>query len=194
MARFPFFLVAAFLTIVGLIGVALLPLKSQPIVAVEARVDNGALILDGKALSQIRAARGFPVTPAPGPRGDQVGPRLASASALAPNAEFSKGARLELGPQTLAALSGRAFVVTISARGLPNNTSENMGFGVVTGGPIAWKSNPIKPTFSAVQFEVPATAQPISGLAFWAATEGQGRGIEIQSIALQPLLQNGITP
>jgi hypothetical protein len=194
MARFPFFFVASFLTIVGLIGVALLPLRSKPAVAVEARVDGTALVLDGEALSQLRAARGFPVTPAPGPRGDQTGPRLASVSALAPDAEYSKGARLLLGPQTLAALSGKAFVVTINARGVANTPAQSMGFGLVTGGPISWGKIAVEPTFTALQFEIPASTEALSGLAIWPAVEGQGHGIEISSIALQPLASNGVMP
>ena len=193
MARFPFFFVAAFLVTVGLIGIALLPLRTRPIIAVEARVDSGALIIDGAALSNIRSARGFPVTPAPGPRGDQSGPRLASVSALAPGAQFSKGARLTLGPGTLAALLGKPFVVTITARAVANTPAQKMGFGLVSGGPIAWGQIDVSPTFSPLQFELPASTQPITGLAIWPAIEGQGHGIEIQSITLQPLPSNNVT-
>jgi hypothetical protein len=193
MVRFPFFFVIAILAIVGLIGVALLPLRPSPVVAVEARVDGDALILDGAALASLRGARGFPVTLAPGPRGDQSGPRLASISALAPDAQYSKGARLMLGPQTLAALKDKAFRVTITARGVATTPAQSMGFGLVAGGPVSWGQIAVTPTFSPLQFELAASDQPITGIAIWPAVEGRGHGIEIQSIAFQPILSNGIT-
>ena len=187
MARFPLFFIFSFFAIVAIIAIALLPLQPRQFAAVEARMDQGTLILDGEALSNIKPARGFPVTPAPGPRGDQSGPRLASVSALAPGAKYSKGARLLLGPNTQAALSGRAFSVVITARGVANTPAQNIGFGLVRGGPISWAQTEVSKNFTALRFDVPATTQAMTGLAIWPALEGQGHGIEITSIALQPL-------
>lgn len=194
MARFPLFFITAFLVIAAMIAVALLPLMPKPIVAVEARKDQNSFIIDGKALSHIVSARGFPVTAAPGPRGDQSGTRLATLSALAPGAKYAKGARLMLGPQTLAALSGRSFDVIITARSLANTPAANMAFGLVTGGPVNWQQMAVAPTSSAVRYTLPASSQPISGLAFWPAIEGNGHGIEITSIVLQPLSSTSGTP
>ena len=187
MARFPLFFGLSFLVMAFMIGIALLPLQPRQFEAVEARMDKGTLIIDGAALANIRPARGFPVTPAPGPRDDQSGPRLASVNALAPGAKYSKGAHLLLGPKTLAALSGKAFRVAIMARGVANTPAQYTGFGVVTGGPIQWVQMPVTPNFGALNFEVPASNQVMTGLAIWPAIEGQGHGIEITSIALQPL-------
>lgn len=187
MARFPLFFIFAFFVATGMIGVAILPLAPKPPVTVEARIDQGTYIFDGDALSHIQAARGFHVTPAPGPRNDQSGPRLANTSALAPEAQYSKGARLMLGPQTIAALKGKPFSVIISARGVANSPAQQTGFGLVTGAPIGWGQTAIGTNFAPLRFDIPASDQLVTGLAFWPAIEGQGHGIEIQSIALQPL-------
>jgi hypothetical protein len=187
MIRFPFFYIGAFLVTVGLIGLALWPMKPRTYEAIEARVDGEALVIDGPALSNIKPAEGFAVTPFPGPRGDQTGPRLASVSALAPGAQYSKGARLLLGPKTLAAISGKPVSVTIVARGVAKSPATKMGFGLVADGPISWGQIAVTQTFAPIRFDVPAGNQPLKGLAFWPAVEGQGHGIEITSIALQPL-------
>jgi hypothetical protein len=186
MARFPLFFLTAFFLIAAMIGYALLPLKPKPLGVVEARVDQGTFILDGALLSNIAPAPGFPVTNPPGSRHDQKSPRLASISALAPNAQYSKGARLALGPKTIAALSGKAVSVTIVARGLAKTPAEKMGFGLIKSSAIGWSQMAVSPEFAPHRFDIPVTNQPISGLAFWPAVEGQGHGIEIQSIALQP--------
>jgi hypothetical protein len=194
MARFPLFFVLAFLAIVGLIGLALLPLMPKPFLAIEARDDQGTLIIDGAALSHIRPAPGFAVVPAPGPRGDQIGPRLASMSALAPDAQYSKGARLVLGPKTIAALQGKAYSVIIEARSVAKTEAVKTGFGLVSGGPIGWLEKAVSPTFSPLRFEIAASDQPLTGFAFWPAIEGQGHGIEIKSIAIQPVVTTTVTP
>lgn len=187
MARFPLFFVFAFLAIVGLIGLALLPLKPKPFLAVEVRDDQGTLIIDGAALSQIRPAPGFAVVPPPGPRGDQIGPRLASANSLAPGAKYSKGARLLLGPKTIAALEGKAFSVIVEARSVTKTGAVRTSFGLVNDGPIEWLEKAISPTFAPLRFEIAAQDNPFTGFAFWPAVEGQGHGIEIKSIAIQPV-------
>jgi hypothetical protein len=194
MARFPLFFVLAFFSMVALIVVALLPLKPRTFEAVEARAQQGGLIIDGQALSQIKPEKGFPVTPAPGPRGDQIGPRLASVSALKPDARYSKGARLLLGPRTISALKGKSFSIIIEARSLVATSAKETGFGLVTGGPIAWAQMAVGPTFAPLRFDIAASDQPVTGLAFWAATEGQGHGIEIKSITIQSLTPTLGTP
>ncbi len=188
MARFPLFFISTLLVMVAMIGVTLLPLKATPAFAVEARMDQGTLIVDGAALANIKPSTGFPVTNAPGPRNDQKGPRLANFSALAPDAKHSKGARLVLGPKTQAALSGKAFSVIITARGVANSPAQTLGFGLVTGGPITWGQIAVTPNFSPLRFDIPASKQPLEGVALWPAVEGQGHGIEITSIAFQPLI------
>jgi hypothetical protein len=194
MARFPLFFILAFVAMVTLIGVALLPIKPKTFVAVEARNQQGRLILDGTALSQIKPEQGFPVTPAPGPRGDQIGPRLASENALVPDARYSKGARLLLGPQTIKALEGKNVTIVIEARSVATTSAQKIGFGLVTGGPIVWAQSPVGPKFAPLRFDMPVSDQTLIGLAFWAATEGQGHGIEIKSITLQPLTPTMSTP
>jgi hypothetical protein len=189
MARFPIFFIAAFVMAIALIGSALLPLRPLSLGPVETRATGTSLVLDGAALSHISSAEGFPVTGAPGPRGDQAGPRLASFSVLAPGAKFSKGARLLLGPATQKALIGKDLRVTIMARAIPNTPAQNMAFGLVTSGPINWRQVAVNPTISQLTLDFAKTNQPIEALAFWPAVEGQGHGIEITAILLQPLDQ-----
>ena len=194
MARFPLFFISAFLAMVALVGLALQPLKPKAYGSVEARLDQGTLIIDGAALASFKPADSFPVTPAPGPRNDQKGPRLASFSALEPGVKNSKGARLLLGNQTSSALKGQAFSVIITARSVANTPSAALGFGLVTGGPISWGQIAVTPDFSPLRFDIPASDQPISGIAIWPAVEGQGHGIEITSIAFQPILSSQGNP
>lgn len=187
MARFPVFFVTAFVVAIALIGLALWPLRPVSVGPVEARATGTGLILDVGALAQIESADGFPVTRAPGPRGDQAGPRLASSSVLAPGARYSKGARLWLGPKTQEALIGKNVRVTILARSIPNTPAQNMAFGLVTGGPVSWRQMAVGPNVSPLIFDWPHSDEPIQGLAFWPAVEGQGLGIEIMAIILQPV-------
>jgi hypothetical protein len=185
MSRFPLFLVCAFLTVIGMIALALLPLMPAKTQIVEAKSDMGTLVFDAKSLNQIVPARGFPVTASPGPRGDQNGPRLASVSALAPDAAFSKGSRLLLGAKTSASLQGQPVTILIAARGIPKSPASKMAVGIVRNGPIEWIEAQVPSNVGPVRFDVPAAPEPITAIAFWPATEGQGRGVEIQSLSLQ---------
>jgi hypothetical protein len=194
MARFPLFLVLAFGSIVAMIVFALSPLKPKPPAMAQARMDQGTLIFDGAALAEISPAKGFPVMPAPGPRGDQTGTRMASVSALQPNAQFSKGARLLFNPQTTNALSGKGFRVIIVARNVAKTPAQATGLGILNGAPVDWKQVPVTPLFAQLVFDIPASKTPVTGLAFWPAVEGQGHGIEVQSIALQPVTPTSGTP
>jgi hypothetical protein len=191
MSRFPLFYLLAAFAFVAMIGVALRPLMPAKNLSVEARLDKGSLVFDQNDLNKIVSANGFPVTPAPGPRADQQGPRLASVSAMAPSAEFSKGARLMLGPQTQAAISGRDLTVLVFLRSLPNTPATKTAIGLVAEGPINWVEGNVTPNFSAQRFIIPATAKPTSALALWPATEGQGHGIEIKSIVIQIANETG---
>jgi hypothetical protein len=191
MSRFPIFFFLAALAFIAMIGFALRPLLPAGDVTVEARLDKGNLVFDRDALNKIVSVEGFPVTPAPGPRSDQQGPRLASVSAMAPSAQFSKGARLMLGPQTQAAISGRDLTVLVFMRSLPNTPATKAAIGLVAEGPIAWVEGSVTPNFSAQSYVIPATTKPASALAFWPATEGQGHGIEIKSIVIQIANETG---
>jgi hypothetical protein len=191
MSRFPLFFILAALAFIAMIGVALRPLLPVKDLVVEARLDKGDLVFDRDVLNKVVSANGFPVTPAPGPRSDQQGPRLASVSAMAPGAQFSKGARLMFGPQTQAAISGRDLTVLVFMRSLPNTPATKAAIGLVTEGPIAWVEGNVTPNFSAQRYFIPAAAKPASALALWPATEGQGHGIEIKSIVIQIANETG---
>jgi hypothetical protein len=185
MSRFPFFMIAAFFACLGMVGFSLRDLLPTAPKSVEARNSAGTLLFDTRSLNAIIPANGFPVTPAPGPRGDQSGPRIAAVSALAPDATNSKGARLKLGPRTSASLTGRPVSVIITMRAIPNSGATNMAIGSVSGGPVNWTQAPVPKDFAPVRIDLPATGAPMAALAIWPATEGGGKGIEIRTIALQ---------
>jgi hypothetical protein len=192
MPRFPLFFVLSALAFITMIGIALRPLLPEKDVVVEARLEKGSLVFGQDALNKIVSANGFPVTPAPGPRSDQQGPRLSSVSAIAPGAQFSKGARLMLGPQTQAAISGRNLTILVFMRSLPNTPATKAAIGLVTEGPIEWVEGGVTPNFAAQRYVIPATTKPASALAFWPATEGQGHGVEIKSIVIQIANETGV--
>jgi hypothetical protein len=154
---------------------------------VEAKSADGAFVFDAASLSNMAPAPGFPVTPAPGPRRDQEGPRLVSISALSPNAQFSKGARLIFGPETSSTFDGKPFEVIVFARALANNPSAKIGLGVIGDGPVAWQEGPVTANFTALRFGFEASKTPPKGLAFWPSTQGEGQGIEIKSVTLRPI-------
>jgi hypothetical protein len=186
MARIPFFFGLSFLAAGAMIAIAALPALPRSTQAVDGRVSDNAIVFEGAAMTQVSASDGFPVTPPPGPRGDQEGTRLANVSALAPDAAFSKGARIILGPATRSAIEGKAISVLVFARSLPNNPSPRMALGLVGAGPIAWQEGDVSPQFSAIRFTFPATATPPTEVAFWPSTQGKGLGIEIKSMTLAP--------
>ena len=167
-----------------MIGFALAPLAPMPSVGAEGTFNKGALLFDAKTLNAVVGARGFPVTPAPGPRGDQTGPRLASFSVLEVGAQDSKGARLVLGPKARDILGKGTLIVRVSARGFDNNPATRMALGIVREGNLQWGQANVSPTGAAIEFSFPASDKPATALAIWPATEGQGRGVELQSIAV----------
>jgi hypothetical protein len=192
MSRFPLFYLLAALAFIAMIGIALRPLLPAKDLVVEARLDKGNLVFDRDGLNNIVSAKGFPVTPAPGPRADQQGPRLSSVSAMEPGAQYSKGARLMLGPLTQAAIAGRDVTVVLFMRSLPNTPASKTAIGLVTEGPIDWVEGNATPNFSAQRYVIPATTKPVLALALWPATEGQGHGIEIKSIVIEIANETGV--
>jgi hypothetical protein len=185
MSRFPLFLVTAFLASIGMIGFSVRTLLPTAPKSVEARQSMGAFIFDARTLNALVPATGFPVTPSPGARGDQSGPRLANTSALAPGAINSKGARLLIGPRTSAALEKRSISIILTVRGIPNSASSRMAIGLVGNGPVSWIEADVPPDFAPIRIEVPATSKPIEALAFWPSKDGNGKGIEIRSMTIQ---------
>lgn len=187
MSRFPIFLVASFLAFFGLIGISLRGLMPTPAQAVEARQSAGALVFDTSRLNQIVSADGFPVMPAPGPRADQIGPRLASFSVLAPDARYSKGARLLFGPRTQSLLAGRPLSLVLTVRATPNSAASRLAVGIVRdGGSVTWIQGAVSPDFAPLRIDIPANAQPATALALWPSVEGNGQGVEIRTITIQP--------
>jgi DNA helicase HerA-like ATPase len=185
MSRLPLFLITAFLACVAMIGFSLrslLPSKPQ---SVEARQNVGAMVFDIKSLNQFAAATGFPVTAAPGPRGDQIGPRLATTSVLAPGATNSKGARLLLGPATAAAIGDRPISVIVTMRGIPKSAASGIAIGLVGSGPVTWVRATVPADFAPVRIDLPATQQPIKALAIWPSLDGGGKGVEVRAISIQ---------
>jgi hypothetical protein len=186
MPRFPLFLIATFVAYFGLIGLSVRTMLPVPPRSVEARQAAGSLIFDTNSLNAIVPAMGFPVSPAPGTRGDQTGPRLASDSALAPGALYSKGARLLLGPRTQAALKDGAVTVLITARGIPKSPSTKLAIGLVRGGPIAWVQAPVPADFGQIRLDIPMGGPDVTAIALWPSVEGAGKGIEVRTIVIQP--------
>jgi hypothetical protein len=185
MSRFPFFLVTAFLACFGMIGFSVRSLLPVAAKSVEARQSVSAMLFDARSLNALVPANGFPVTPSPGARGDQSGPRLASTSALAPGAANSKGARLLLGPRTSSLIEERPISIILTVRGIPKSASNRMAIGLMGNGPVSWIEADVPPDFAPVRIEVPATSKPIEALAFWPSTDGNGKGIEIRSMTIQ---------
>jgi hypothetical protein len=186
MPRFPLFLVATFVAYFGMIGLSVSTMLPVPPRYVEARQSAGSLIFDTNSLNAIVPATGFPVSPAPGTRGDQTGPRLASDSALVPGVPNSKGARLLLGPRTQAALKGGVGTVIITARGIPKSPSTTLAIGLVRGGPIAWVKAPVSADFGQIRLDMPSGGPDVTAIALWPSVEGAGKGIEVRTLVLQP--------
>jgi hypothetical protein len=183
MTRFPLFFTTSLLAILVMIGLALAPILPNKPAAIEAKAEGSALVFDAKALNRLVESKGFPVTAAPGPRGDQTGPRLATASVLGPTAINSKGARLIFGPQTRDVLGNGALRARLIIKPISNNPSNKIAVAIVRDGPVEWVQARLDPTQSVVELTFPANAKPATALAIWPAAEGQGHGIELQSIA-----------
>ncbi|MEN9874420.1 MAG: hypothetical protein RL186_1317 [Pseudomonadota bacterium] len=191
MVRFPLFFLAAGAAALAMVGAALAPLIPKTLQVVEARQDKGILILDGPALAQLSGDKDFPVTPAPGPRADQDGPRLASFVALTDSTSPRAGVRLKLGPKTQAALKGRPLTLLVSVRPVEVTGAQTMAIGYVIDGAQqsaapTWARSTIGASDAPLRFDLGSPRQNVSALAIWPAVEGQGRGIELVSIALVP--------
>jgi hypothetical protein len=183
MTRFPLFFIVSFVAVVAMIGLALAPILPKKPAAIEAKAEGSALVFTAKALNAIVEAKGFPVTAAPGPRGDQTGPRLATSAVLTPNTTDMKGARLLFGAQTRDVLGTGALRARLTIKPIGTNSSGNIALAIVRDGALEWVQGRLDPTQSVVELSFPANAKPPTALAIWPATEGQGHGIELQSIA-----------
>lgn len=189
MKRFPIFFLASMLLTAAMIGVSAFSAMPRNVEAVGAKRDNGALVFDAAALNQLAQSSQTPVTPAPGPRRDQSGPRLVSESPFSAQNRDEMAAKLNLNAQTASALRGKPIMVQIVARGLPNNPATKFGFGVAGSTGIVWQEGNVPSAFQAIQFVLPATTQPVTALVFWPSVSGNGLGIEIKSITI--LSQDG---
>jgi hypothetical protein len=197
MAKFPFFLIFLFTSMFAMIGVALFPLVPKKHTLIEAPQKNGSFVFDRQALNHIQPTKSFFVTPSPGPRGDQKGTRLASFSVLAPGSSATKGARLNFGPKTRAALQKQGLTLVMSARSLDMTPSTSVAVGLDRGGPIRWVQASVNANLATLRFDFPASGDPASGdlkqnqlpigLAIWPSVAGNGLGIEVQSMSLTPL-------
>lgn len=194
MARIPLFFLATGMCAVVMVGGALSPLRAKPAVVVEARLDKGRLVFDGQALNALRAAPGFPVTPAPGPRAVQDGPRLASFKPLTDAQTSSTAAQIQLEPKTGAALAGGPVTLLVQVKPVEVTPAKAMAIGLVRAraGPadkINWVQSPLSGGQETLRIALPANAEPATALAIWPSVEGQGHGIELLSIAWtkQPL-------
>jgi hypothetical protein len=185
MSRFPLFLVSSALIGIGLIGFSVSSAWPRPARAVEAQMRAGSMVFNTETLNALMPAPGSPVTPAPGPRGDQTGPRLASGAPFGQGQNGQVGARLALGPTTQAALGTKPVTMTVTFRGIPKSASKKIAFGLVTGGPINWVEANVPTDFAAVRLDMPPTRQPVQAIAIWPSTQGQNRGVEIRSMTLQ---------
>jgi hypothetical protein len=186
MPRFPLFLIATFIAYFGMIGLSVRTMLPVPPRFIEARQSAGSLIFDTNSLNSVVPATGFPVSPAPGTRGDQIGPRLASDSALAPGAIHAKGARLLLGPRTQAAMRDGVGTLIITARGIPKSAATTLAIGLVRGGPITWVRAPVPADFGQIKLNMPMGGPDVTAIALWPSVEGAGKGIEVRTIVLQP--------
>jgi hypothetical protein len=185
MSRFPIFLISTALIGAGLIGLSVLPLLPKPAQSVEAKTQGGGFVFNATALNAIISANGFYVTPFPGPRGDQIGPRLASSRALGADTRDQQGAILRLGPTTSAALRGQPISMLVTLRGIPKSASKKIAIGLIGDGSIDWVEANVPADFSTTRIDLPPINQPVQAIAFWPSTEGQNLGVEIRSMTLQ---------
>jgi hypothetical protein len=185
MARFPLFLVSSALIGIGLVGISVLPLLPKPTLSVEAKREGGAFAFNAATLNAIIHANGFPVTQSPGPRGDQIGPRLASSRPFGPDTRDRQGATLRLGPKTGSALQGRPITIMITLRGIPKSASQKIALGLVGDGSIDWVEANVPADFGTLRINLPPINKPVQAIAFWPSTQGQNLGVEIRSMTLQ---------
>ena len=184
MQRFPFFFALMIALAAALIGIAVLPLAKSQGEAVDGRQTNLGWVVEGAELAQVRPAEGFPIIAPPGPRGDLEGVRMTATSALAPDARFSKGVRLNLGDALATHVAGGATSVRVIVKSTARLPAKSMAIGFVTEGPVSWREQAIGPAFTSVTFTLPATKAKPRALAIWPSVQGGEGGIEVKAIIL----------
>jgi hypothetical protein len=182
MQRFPFFFALMAVIAAALIGIAALPLAKQQGQAVDGRQTNLGWVVEGAELAQVRPADGFPIMAPPGPRGDLEGVRMTATSALAPDARFSKGVRLNFGDALATHVAGGATTVRVIVKSTARLPAKSMAIGFVTEGPVSWSEQAIGPAFTSVTFTLPATNTKPRALAIWPSAQGGEGGIEVKAI------------
>ncbi|OYU78632.1 MAG: hypothetical protein CFE32_00770 [Alphaproteobacteria bacterium PA3] len=182
MQRFPFFFALMAVTAVALVGIALLPLANAQGQPVNGRQTNLGWVVEGAELAQVRPAEGFPIMAPPGPRGDLEGVRMTATSALAPDARFSKGVRLNFGDALATHVAGGATIVRVIVKSTAREPAKSMAIGFVTEGPVTWSEQAIGPAFTSVTFTLPSTSNKPRALAIWPSVQGGEGGIEVKAI------------
>jgi hypothetical protein len=182
MQRFPFFFTLMAALAAALVGIAALPLAKPQGEAVDGRQTNLGWVVEGAELAQVRPAEGFPIMAPPGPRGDLEGVRMTATSALAPDARFSKGVRLNFGDALATQVAGGATTVRMIVKSTARLPAKSMAIGFVTEGPVAWSEQAIGPAFTSVTFTLPATKTKPRALAIWPSVQGGEGGIEVKAI------------
>ena len=182
MQRFPFFFALMAALAAALIGIAVLPLAKSQGQPVDGRQTNLGWVVEGAELAQVRPAEGFPVMTPPGPRGDLEGVRMTATSALAPDARFSKGVRLNFGDALATQVAGGATNVRVIVKSTTHLPAKSMAIGFVTEGPVSWSEQAIGPDFTSVTFTLPATNTKPRALAIWPSVQGSEGGIEVKAI------------
>ena len=182
MQRFPFFFALMAFIAAALVAIAALPLAQQQGQAVDGRQTNLGRVVEGAELAQVRPAEGFPIMAPPGPRGDLEGVRMTATSALAPDARFSKGVRLNFGGALASHVVGGATTVRVILKSTVRLPAKSMAIGFVAEGPVSWSEQAVGPAFTSVTFTLPATNTKPRALAIWPSVQGGEGGIEVKAI------------
>jgi hypothetical protein len=182
MQRFSFFFALMAVLAAALVGIAVLPLAKTHGQPVDGRQTNLGWVVEGVELAQVRPADGFPVMVPPGPRGDLEGVRMTATSALAPDARYSKGVRLNFGDTLANHIAGGATTVRVIVKSTARLPAKSMAIGLVSEGPVTWSEQAIGPAFTSVTFTLPPTKAKPRALAIWPSVQGGEGGIEIRAI------------
>jgi hypothetical protein len=182
MQRFPFFFALMAVAAAALVGIAVLPMANAQGQPVNGRQTNLGWVVEGAELAQVRPAEGFPIMAPPGPRGDLEGVRMTATSALAPDARFSKGVRLNFGDALVTHVAGGATTVRVIVKSTARIPAKSMAIGFVTEGPVTWSEQAIGPAFTSVTFTLPSTNKKPRALAIWPSVQGGEGGIEVKAI------------
>lgn len=182
MQRFSFFFALMAVLAAALVAIAVLPLATTHGQPVDGRQTNLGWVVEGIELAQVRPADGFPVMVPPGPREDLEGVRMTATSALAPDARYSKGVRLNFGDTLANHIAQGATTVRVIVRSTARLPARSMAIGLVSEGPVSWSEQAIGPAFTSVTFTLPPTKAKPRALAIWPSVQGGEGGIEIKAI------------